>query len=75
LWTEKHTQGIDKLYRELSEQLKGLDSPKSMKKKLDEIGWPHGPPPRKFYEDTPKDVVQRSLAGLAMCRLLSEPFR
>ena len=66
MWSEKHTQGIDKLYAELKTELAQASS---MKDKLNDMGWAYGPPPSKIAEDSPASVVQRALARWAMIEI------
>jgi hypothetical protein len=67
VWTNKHTQGIQKLYNELKSEMR-----KGGKERLDELGWAHGPPPTKLHEDSPELVVQRGLARWATIELARE---
>jgi hypothetical protein len=72
MWTDKHTAGIDKLFKELKAELSKCNNAKRMKARLDEMGWANGPPPSKLYEDSPACVVQRGLARWATIEIAKE---
>ena len=58
-WTERHTEGINKIYAALLDALKDAPTAEDCRETLDGMAWPYG------NEGTFKDVSQRVKATLA----------
>jgi hypothetical protein len=66
IWTDKHTQAMDRTYRDLLDAISAAEDGEQARQILVDMKWPHG---TVAGPETPSHRVRRELANLAVVEL------